>query len=122
MRNFCDVVSSHRFFEYFIILCILVSTINLAFEHPLEDPNSQMMQILNKVDLVFTGIFCVEALMKIIAVGFLFNYKTSYLLNSWNVLDFCIVVLSLVSLTIDADLSVVKVLRTARIMRPLRLI
>ena len=80
------------------------------------------MQTLIKVDYIFTWIFCVEALMKIITVGFIVNYKDSYLLNSWNVLDFCIVVLSLVSLTVDADLSVVKVLRTARIMRPLRLI
>ncbi len=115
-------MSSHRFFDYFIIICILVSTINLAFEHPLDDPNSELRTTLDKIDYVFTGIFCVEAVIKIITVGFLFNYKDSYLLNSWNVLDFCIVVLSLVSLTIDAKLSVVKVLRTARIIRPLRLI
>lgn len=88
----------------------------------MDDPNSQRRMILERIDYVFTGIFCVEALIKIITVGFLFNNKDSYLLNAWNVLDFCIVVLSLVSLTIDAKLSVVKVLRTARIIRPLRLI
>ena len=88
----------------------------------MDDPNSQRRMILERIDYVFTGIFCVEALIKIITVGFLFNHKDSYLLNAWNVLDFCIVVLSLVSLTIDAKLSVVKVLRTARIIRPLRLI
>lgn len=66
--------------------------------------------------------FCTEALMKIIALGFVANGKDSYLRNSWNVLDICIVATSLISLSIDTDISFIKVLRVARILRPLRLI
>ena len=103
-------------------MCILASTISLAFEHPLEDPESDKMSLLNTIDLVFTAIFCVEAILKILSLGFIINGKDSYLLNTWNILDFGIVVLSFVSLTVDANLSVIKVLRVARILRPLRLI
>jgi len=88
----------------------------------MEDPKSDLMDKLTKIDYVFTAIFCIEALMKIITFGFIVNFKDSYLLSSWNILDFSIVVLSVVSLLVDAKLQVVKVLRTARIMRPLRLI
>lgn len=121
-RNLCGIVSSNKFFDYFIIVCILASTIALAFEHPLENPKSDMMNILTKIDYVFTGIFCFEATLKIISFGFIMNGTHSYLGNSWNILDFIIVVLSLVSLVVDAKLSIVKVLRVARILRPLRLI
>ena len=80
------------------------------------------MQILIKIDNAFTTIFCVEAVLKIISVGLISNGKDSYLLNSWNNLDFSIVILSLVSLFADGKLSVFKVLRVARILRPLKLI
>lgn len=122
LRKVCQTISGNMIFDYFIIVCILASTISLAFEHPLEDPNSEKMKLLNQIDLVFTGIFCFEAALKIISLGFIMNGSDSYLLNSWNILDFGIVALSLVSLTVDAKLSVIKVLRVARILRPLRLI
>lgn len=105
-----------------IILFILVSTVTLAFEHPLEDPKSSTMEVLAKIDYGFTAVFCLEATLKIITLGFIMNGKNSYLLDSWNILDFIIVVFSLLGLVISADLSVVKVLRVARILRPLRLI
>ena len=69
-----------------------------------------------------TVIFTIEAMLKIITTGFLFNRKNSYLRNSWNVLDFLIVSFALLSSTMKADISFIKVLRVARILRPLRLI
>jgi hypothetical protein len=38
IRKFCDTVTSHWVFESAIIALILISTISLAFEHPLLDP------------------------------------------------------------------------------------
>jgi len=122
IRKFCHAVTSHWIFESIIIALILVSTVTLAFEHPLENPESNMMQTLGLIDLVVTLIFCLEALMKIITFGFILNGKKSYILNSWNVLDFMIVAFSVFSLSFDANLSFIKVLRVARILRPLRLI
>ena len=80
------------------------------------------MQILEKIDIAMTLVFSLEALLKIITLGFIINGHQSYLLNTWNILDFTIVVLSIVSLNITTDISFVKVLRVARILRPLRLI
>ena len=67
-------------------------------------------------------IFCIEAILKIIVMGFLINGKKSYLLDSWNVLDFIIVAFSLPNFFLDSSFSLVKVLRVARIIRPLRLV
>ena len=69
-----------------------------------------------------TVIFTIEAMLKIITTGFLLNKKNSYLRNSWNILDFLIVSFALISSTMKADISFIKVLRVARILRPLRLI
>jgi len=39
----------------------------------------------------FLGIFCVEALFKVVALGFVLH-KGSYLRNVWNIMDFVVVV------------------------------
>lgn len=75
--------------------------------------------------MVFTVIFLLEALIKIIAYGFLTNGETSYLRKSWNQLDFFIVIVSIVELALSGSsdsLSIVKVFRTFRILRPLRIV
>ena len=122
LRKFCNIMTSYWLFDAVIIILILVSTTTLAFEHPLEDPMSEKMQVLEKIDIAMTVIFSLEALLKIITFGFLLNGKKSYLRDTWNLLDFTIVILAIVSLNIDANISFVKVLRVARILRPLRLI
>jgi hypothetical protein len=62
--------------------------------------------------------------MKIIAYGFYFNGPSSYLQTGWNVLDFSIVCLSILSLALGSvkGLQIIKILRLLRVLRPLRLI
>lgn len=43
-----------------------------------------------KTEPYFIGIFCFEAGIKIVALGFIFH-KGSYLRNGWNVMDFIVV-------------------------------
>ena len=101
------------------IVVILVSSICLAMDSPRLDPDSSLSHILKKLDLLWTAIFAVECTLKIIALGFVCNGPRSYLRDAWNILDFCIVLVSLVMLTgIDA----VKPLRILRALRPLRLV
>lgn len=69
-----------------------------------------------------TIIFTIEALIKIIAFGLIFNGKKSYLMSAWNVMDFIIVLSALISLAFSADLQFFKALRILRVLRPLRLI
>ena len=42
-------------------------------------------------EVYFLGIFCVEALLKIVALGFCLH-RGSYLRNVWNIMDFVVVV------------------------------
>lgn len=121
-RMFFFKLTRYKVFDYFIIFMILFSTVMLAFEHPLDEPESAKETVLSTIDSIVTAIFCFEAFLKIVALGFIINGKNSYLRDSWNVLDFSIVLISLVSLSIDTDISFIKVLRVARILRPLRLI
>ena len=70
-----------------------------------------------------TGAFCVEAIFKIIAFGFLFT-KKSYLKDSWNILDFIIVISAIAGFVLPegVNISAVKSLRILRILRPLKII
>ena len=68
-------------------------------------------------------IFTLEAVLKIIYHGFVFNGKESYLQNSWNILDFLIVVLSVSSLFFSGqDMKAFKIIRLIKVLRPLRMI
>jgi voltage-dependent calcium channel L type alpha-1D len=80
------------------MLAIVVSSILLALESPLNDPEGTLSQVLLVFDYITTTIFIFEAVIKIGALGFMFNGKESYMKNSWNIMDFIIVVISLVSL------------------------
>lgn len=83
---------------------------------PLLDPNSDYLKTLSKIDLGTTIIFIAECLMKIVTFGFLFNGKNSYLRKPWNVLDFIIVILSIISQSsLSNDFKVIKVLRILRL-------
>ncbi|KAG1664655.1 Muscle calcium channel subunit alpha-1 [Nymphon striatum] len=77
-----------------------------------------------KVEYVFLVIFTVECVMKIIAYGFAMH-PGAYLRNSWNFLDFIIVVIGIVSTILSQFMSEgfdVKALRAFRVLRPLRLV
>jgi Na+-translocating ferredoxin:NAD+ oxidoreductase RnfA subunit len=82
-----------------------------------------MNKFLKICDEVFTVIFVCEMVMKVIARGFIFNGKRAYLRNGWNVLDFIIVLTSVVDFIPGISSSTsLKVLRMLRVFRPLRLV
>ncbi|KAJ7422606.1 voltage-dependent P/Q-type calcium channel subunit alpha-1A [Willisornis vidua] len=77
---------------------IIANCIVLALEQHLPDGDkTPMSERLDDTEPYFIGIFCFEAGIKIIALGFVFH-KGSYLRNGWNVMDF-VVVLTGLSLT-----------------------
>ena len=83
----------------------MVSTILLALDNPLDDPNSFKQKTLGILDYIMTGVFCLEAIIKITVLGFLINGKKSYLKEYWNILDFFVVTVSILSyLPINANL------------------
>ncbi|KAF7240970.1 Voltage-dependent N-type calcium channel subunit alpha-1B [Varanus komodoensis] len=78
-------------FEYMILATIIANCIVLALEQHLPDGDkTPMSERLDDTEPYFIGIFCFEASIKIIALGFVFH-KDSYLRNGWNVMDFVVV-------------------------------
>ena len=72
-----------------------------------------------------TVIFAVEVLIKVISHGFLFNGSKSYLRETWNVLDFIVVIIAIISLVLPeggASIGTLKILRMGRLVRPLRVL
>ena len=114
---------SHAQFDNVILVFIIISTLLLAAETPLDDPNSQKIKVLVYIDYVMTTIFTIEMLIKIIALGLAFSGPDSYLRQPANLLDFVIVLASLFSIFFSQyKLGFLKSLRMLRILRPLRLI
>lgn len=93
-RQFSRRFVKHKFFEWTMLSIIIISTVQLAIDNPLDDPNSVMSLFLVYLDLALTGIFVIEAMMKIVAFGFVACGSTSYARSIWNQLDFFIVCVS----------------------------
>uniref|UniRef100_A0A8B9D373 Voltage-dependent R-type calcium channel subunit alpha n=1 Tax=Anser brachyrhynchus TaxID=132585 RepID=A0A8B9D373_9AVES len=86
-------------------------------------PGAGTWQAGEKTEPYFIGIFCFEAGIKIVALGFVFH-KGSYLRNGWNVMDF-IVVLSGILATAGTHFNThvdLRTLRAVRVLRPLKLV
>uniref|UniRef100_A0A669CCU4 Voltage-dependent calcium channel type A subunit alpha-1 n=1 Tax=Oreochromis niloticus TaxID=8128 RepID=A0A669CCU4_ORENI len=114
-------------FEYMILATIIANCIVLALEQhlPGEDKTPMSKRLVNcsKTHPYFIGMFCFEAGIKIIALGFVFH-KGSYLRNGWNVMDF-IVVLSGILAAAGAHMNIsvdLRTLRAVRVLRPLKLV
>ena len=73
-----------------------------------------------------TILFTIEVIVKVVSYGFIQNGDKSYLRNAWNCIDFTIVIVSIISLTVPVEasenLTVLKVIRMARLLRPIRVV
>uniref|UniRef100_A0AAX7V4N8 Voltage-dependent N-type calcium channel subunit alpha n=1 Tax=Astatotilapia calliptera TaxID=8154 RepID=A0AAX7V4N8_ASTCA len=105
---------------YMILATIIANCIVLALEQHLPaGDKTPMSERLDDTEPYFIGIFCFEAAIKIIALGFAFH-KGSYLRNGWNVMDF-VVVLTGILATVGSDFDL-RTLRAVRVLRPLKLV
>lgn len=84
-----------KYFDFFIMLIIGLSSIALAAEDPVEE-HSRTNQILDKFDHAFTVVFAVEMILKIIDLGVLFH-PGSYLREYWNIMDMIVVICAIFS-------------------------
>jgi len=95
----------------------------VGFENPLNDPEGNLVHGLRYLEYVITGIFVFEMLMNIIASGLIANGKQSYLRDTWNIVDFVIVIVSIISLLpANLNFNAIKTVRMLRLLRPLRVI
>ncbi|XP_024066261.1 voltage-dependent L-type calcium channel subunit alpha-1C isoform X2 [Terrapene carolina triunguis] len=87
-------VVNSTYFEYLMFVLILLNTICLAMQHYGQScPFKQAMNILN---MLFTGLFTVEMILKLIA----FKPK-GYFSDPWNVFDFLIVIGSIIDVILS---------------------
>ena len=115
----------NRCTEGVLLTCILINMLCMILSSPPPEPGSPLERYLWPIDTVFTSIFIAEFMLKAVACGFMFG-ENAYLRDSWNQLDFLVVVVSTISLLADLgvleleDVSGAQGLRALRCLRPLR--
>ncbi|GMH51784.1 hypothetical protein TrLO_g993 [Triparma laevis f. longispina] len=124
-RKACAKKVVDPLFDNIILFLIAYSSVLLALDEPAvaEAPDSFLAQFLHVNDYALTALFVGEMMLKIFAMGF-FMGPTAYLKNSWNILDFVIVMVSVAGIVLvgKVDLTFLKSLRAMRGLRPLRMI
>uniref|UniRef100_A0AAR2JA96 Sodium channel protein n=1 Tax=Pygocentrus nattereri TaxID=42514 RepID=A0AAR2JA96_PYGNA len=101
------------FVDLGITICIILNTVFMAMEHYPMTPEFE--SVLSVGNLVFTGIFTAEMVLKLIAMDPYYYFQVG-----WNIFDSIIVTMSLVELGL-ANVQGLSVLRSFRLMRVFKL-
>ncbi|TRZ09477.1 hypothetical protein HGM15179_017628 [Zosterops borbonicus] len=113
LKEFVKLVVMDPFVDLGITICIVLNTLFMAMEHyPMTDEFENVLSVGN---LVFTGIFTAEMVLKLIALD-----PYEYFQQGWNIFDSFIVTLSLVELGL-ANVQGLSVLRSFRLLRVFKL-
>lgn len=95
LRELCRFTIVWLHFEHTIFMTVVASCIVQllhVFEKNLPQHNKTILvQKLEATEIYFLAIFCVEAAIKIIALGFVLH-RGSYLRDVWNAVDFFVLV------------------------------
>lgn len=124
IRVFLYKAFKSNYFEAFMFVIIYSNCIVIVWEtyliaYPTDHPQVRATYAL---ETCFTIIYIIEFLMKSISLGFV-DGENAYLRDSWNVLDFIILIFSLLdTFTSFLNISIIKVFRVIRAARPLRFI
>lgn len=126
VRAYCLSLADHPYFDYVVLIFISFNCITLAMERPKIPPWSKERDFLSVANYLFTFVFAVEMLIKVIAKG-LFYGREAYFHNGWNIMDGSLVGISLfdIFLSFFAQRSprifgILRVFRLLRSLRPLR--
>uniref|UniRef100_A0A8C2XR92 Sodium channel protein n=1 Tax=Cyclopterus lumpus TaxID=8103 RepID=A0A8C2XR92_CYCLU len=113
LKQLVNIMVMDPFLDLAITVCIVLNTLFMAMEHyPMTDEFNGMLSIGN---LVFSGIFTLEMVLKIIALDPYYYFQTG-----WNIFDSIIVCLSLMELGLS-DVEGLSVLRSFRLLRVFKL-
>lgn len=86
MRRYVKNLVEHKYFQQGILLAILINTLSMGIEYHKQP--EELTVIVETSNVVFSAIFAVEMLLKIIAEG-----PFGYISNGFNVFDGVIVIL-----------------------------
>ncbi|XP_057391645.1 voltage-dependent T-type calcium channel subunit alpha-1G isoform X8 [Balaenoptera acutorostrata] len=121
-RSWCLRTVCNPWFERISMLVILLNCVTLGMFRPCEDIacDSQRCRILQAFDDFIFAFFAVEMVVKMVALG-IFG-KKCYLGDTWNRLDFFIVIAGMLEYSLDLQNVSFSAVRTVRVLRPLRAI
>uniref|UniRef100_A0A8C7L0Z0 Ion transport domain-containing protein n=1 Tax=Oncorhynchus kisutch TaxID=8019 RepID=A0A8C7L0Z0_ONCKI len=122
-RSWCiHMVSSPYPLLLISIMVILLNCVTLGMYQPCEniDCTSDRCQILQAFDAFIYIFFALEMVVKMVALG-IFG-RRCYLGDTWNRLDFFIVMSGMVEYSLDLQNINLSAIRTVRVLRPLKAI
>ncbi|XP_076162993.1 ca[2+]-channel protein alpha[[1]] subunit T isoform X2 [Ptiloglossa arizonensis] len=120
IRQSIKKLVEHKYFQQGILVAILINTLSMGIEY--HNQPEQLTIVVEISNIVFSAVFAVEMLLKIIAEG-----PFGYISNGFNVFDGVVVVLSVVEICQAfveerSGSSGLSVLRTFRLLRILKLV
>ncbi|XP_039290068.1 voltage-dependent T-type calcium channel subunit alpha-1G isoform X3 [Nilaparvata lugens] len=121
-RNWCLAMITSPWFERVSMLVILLNCVTLGMYQPCVDDQclSNRCKILQMFDDFIFVFFALEMSVKMIAMGV--YGRGTYLADSWNRLDFFIVVAGALEYCLNIENMNLTAIRTIRVLRPLRAI
>uniref|UniRef100_A0A1A9VSZ8 Ion transport domain-containing protein n=1 Tax=Glossina austeni TaxID=7395 RepID=A0A1A9VSZ8_GLOAU len=121
-RRYIRRLVEHKYFQQGILLAILINTLSMGIEY--HNQPEELTAIVETSNIVFSAIFAVEMLLKVVAEG-----PFRYIANGFNVFDGVIVILSVIEICqqflgngTGGGGSGLSVLRTFRLLRILKLV
>eukprot|EP00111_Clytia_hemisphaerica_P007045 TCONS_00020428-protein len=125
VRKIAFKISTSKLFDSFILLAIVVNCIMMAMSAPLPlNDTNELNNSIEALEVYLLAIFIGEACVKMLTQGFILH-AGSYIRNGWNLLDFTVVVtgiLGLPSVGMGENAGPMKVIKAARVLRPLKLV
>ncbi|XP_055365244.1 voltage-dependent T-type calcium channel subunit alpha-1I-like isoform X2 [Betta splendens] len=124
LRRSIHTVCTSNYLDVFITIIIFTNLLTMSMEH--YNQPQYLEEILKYCNYVFTVVFVIEAILKLIAFGLQRFFK-----ERWNQLDLAIVLLSIMGITLEEiDLNaslpinptIIRIMRVLRITRVLKLL
>ncbi|XP_061464565.1 sodium channel protein type 2 subunit alpha-like [Rhineura floridana] len=113
IKKVVHLIVMDPFADLGITICIVINTLFMSMEHyPIEETFNS---VLKNGNLIFTGIFTAEMVLKIIAMDPYYYFQ-----EGWNIFDSIIVSLSLMELSLQS-IEGLSVLRSFRLLRVFKL-
>uniref|UniRef100_I3LPL6 Sodium channel protein n=1 Tax=Sus scrofa TaxID=9823 RepID=I3LPL6_PIG len=119
IRSLAIRISVHSLFSMFIICTVVINCVFMATAHGKKSSTVDT----DNAEYIFTGIYIFEALIKILARGFILD-EFSFLRDPWNWLDSIVIATAFVSFSLEDKVSSISLssLRTFRVFRALKAI
>lgn len=94
----------NKMFDGAILVMIIISSLMLPLDNPLNDPNAHSTKNIQFMNKIFTVFFLIELTIKMIAKGVFSNsiaHVDPYMRSSWNQIDCFVVFISVMDIILE---------------------